>query len=431
MPQVIGVRFRSSPRVYYFAPQEGEEYEKDSSVVVDTQRGLELATVVMPLTDVEEEKIVAPLKQVVRKATEAELADLYISPEKKCEILAVAKEKVAARGLNMKIVDCEYTFDRSKLALYFTAEQRVDFRELVRDLASAFKMRIDLRQIGPRDECKLIGTLGACGLPCCCGRFESDSEHVSIKMAKNQGLALTPGKINGMCNRLLCCLSYENATYEEVLKRAPKHNAPVTLPDGRTGSVMSVEPLGERVRVRVGDMESYEIVEVALDDLLPAGAEAVKQQNKQGGKQKGFVKPPRREDKRPQERPVGIAPDEGYEQVGEQPRASQRPEKKDRPQKGENRRKGDRRERFDKKPRREGQPENSSFDSPVPEPPPDRRDRFNKKPQREGQPENSSFDSPVPEPPPERGKGFRNKRNKFRHGKPHPPEGGQGGGAAQ
>ena len=267
MPKVIGVRFRTSPRMYYFAPTEGEEYVKGGKVVVETQRGVELATVILPVTEVDESKIVAPLKGVLRIATESDIEAASADDAQKQEIIATAKQKVAARGLDMKIVDCEFTVDHSKLVLYFTAEQRVDFRELVRDLASAFHIRIDLRQIGAREECKLIGSLGSCGMPCCCGRFESDSDHVSIKMAKCQNLALTPNKINGMCGRLLCCLSYENKTYEDVMRRSPKVGSWVTCPDGRRGSVVSVTPLTEKVRLRVGDEENFEFVEYTLGEL--------------------------------------------------------------------------------------------------------------------------------------------------------------------
>ncbi|MCH5161136.1 MAG: stage 0 sporulation protein [Clostridiales bacterium] len=267
MQKVVGVKFRTSTRVYWFAPTEGEQYEKNTKVVVDTQRGQEFATVVEPIHEVEDEKVVQPLKPIMRKATDADIKSLEADEKAKPDILSTAKEKVAARGLDMKIVDCEYTVDRSKLVLYFTAEQRVDFRDLVRDLASAFHMRIDLRQIGAREECKLIGTLAPCGQPCCCGRFESDCEHVSIKMAKNQGLALTPNKINGMCGRLLCCLAYENKTYDEVMKRAPKHGATVTLPDGRKASVVNVTPLTEKVRVRIGDDENFEFAEYTLSEI--------------------------------------------------------------------------------------------------------------------------------------------------------------------
>lgn len=267
MPKVIGVRFRTSPRIYYFAPTEGEEYVRDTKIVVETQRGIELATVIMPVTEVDESKIVAPLKGIMRIATDADIEAASVDATKRQEILSVAKQKVSARGLDMKIIDCEFTVDHGKLVLYFTAEQRVDFRELVRDLASAFHIRIDLRQIGAREECKLIGSLGVCGMPCCCGRFESDSEHVSIKMAKCQNLALTPNKINGMCGRLLCCLSYENATYEDVARRSPRIGAYVNCPDGRRGTVVSVIPLAEKVRVRIGDEENFEFCEYSLGEI--------------------------------------------------------------------------------------------------------------------------------------------------------------------
>ncbi len=269
MPKVVGLRFRTSPKMYWFAPVgDDADYVKGAQVIVETQRGMEIATVVMPPYDIDESRIVSPLKSVLRMATEQDIDAAHADDERKQSILATAKQKVAERGLDMKIADCEFTVDHSKLVLYFTAEQRVDFRELVRDLASAFHMRIDLRQISARDECKLIGALGPCGMSCCCGRFESDSEHVSIKMAKNQGLALTPGKINGMCGRLLCCLGYENKTYDDILKRAPKHGAYVTAPDGRRGTVVNVTPLTETVRVRFGDDENFEFADYKMSDLV-------------------------------------------------------------------------------------------------------------------------------------------------------------------
>lgn len=267
MPKVIGVRFRTSPRVYYFLPLDGEEYIKDDKVVVETQRGVELCSVVMPITDVGDSAVVAPLKTILRKATDAEIAAAIPDAAKRREIISVAKYKVEQRKLDMKIADCEFAIDGSKLILYFTAEQRVDFRELVRDLASTFRTRIDLRQIGARDECKLIGGLGACGMQCCCGRFESDCEHVTIKMAKNQNLALTPNKINGICGRLMCCLGYENKTYEDIARRSPKVGSVVGCPDGRQGTVVSVSTLAEKVRVRIGDENVFEFAEFALADL--------------------------------------------------------------------------------------------------------------------------------------------------------------------
>ncbi|MCH5351392.1 MAG: stage 0 sporulation family protein [Clostridiales bacterium] len=292
MPKVLGVKFRTSPRIYFFAPNEEEEYSKGDVVVVETQRGVEMATVVQPPRDVEESALVAPLKPVVRIATEADLEAEAADNAQKRKILATVKEKVAARGLDMKVCDCEFTVDHSKLVLYFTAEQRVDFRDLVRDLASTFHIRIDLRQIGPRDECKLVGALGSCGQPCCCGRFESDSEHVSIKMAKNQNLALTPNKINGMCGRLLCCLAYENATYEDVAKRAPKVGTIVGIPDGRRALVQSVTPLTETVRVRVGGDDNFETLDFKIDELTfdkqkPERPDPAEKNKHGGGKPQG------------------------------------------------------------------------------------------------------------------------------------------------
>lgn len=316
MPKVLSVRFRTAPKTYFFAPIDGEEYSKGDRVVVETQRGEELAIVVSPVTEVDEDRVVSPLKPVIRLATEDDLKSVEMPEEKRQEIISVAKQKVAARGLDMKIVDCEYALDRAKLVLYFTAEQRVDFRELVRDLASAFRMRIDLRQIGARDECKLIGSLGACGLPCCCGRFASDSEHVSIKMAKCQNLALTPNKINGMCGRLLCCLAYENATYEDVAKRSPKIGSWVSLSDGRRGAVVSVTPLTETVRVKIGDEENFEFVDVALSDitfdraaLRPDGGKKQKPKQEQPKEEEQPQRQPKdkrpKKDRRPQGQPNG------------------------------------------------------------------------------------------------------------------------------
>ena len=285
MPKVVGLRFRTSPKMYWFAPiGEDEQYVKGAAVIVETQRGMEIATVVMPPREVDESEIVAPLKEVTRMATDDEVKAVRVDDDQKRDILSTAKQKVLDRKLEMKIVDCEYTIDRSKLVLYFTAEQRVDFRELVRDLASAFHMRIDLRQISARDECKLIGALGGCGMPCCCGGFESDNAHVSIKMAKNQNLALTPNKINGMCGRLLCCLGYENKTYEEVLKRAPKHGSFVTAPDGRRGIAVSVTPLTEMGKVKFEVGENFEFAEFPMSELKYERRE--EEQKPDGGEQK-------------------------------------------------------------------------------------------------------------------------------------------------
>lgn len=337
MPKVVGVRFRTSPKMYWFSPTDGDDaYKKGTSVIVETQRGMEIATVVMPPKDVAEDEIVQPLKPVSRLATEEDISASFIDDEAKRGILSTAKQKVADRALDMKIVDCEYTVDRSKLVLYFTAEQRVDFRDLVRDLASAFHMRIDLRQISARDECKLIGCLGPCGMACCCGGFESDGGHVSIKMAKNQNLALTPGKINGMCGRLLCCLGYENKTYEDVLKRAPKHGAPVTAPDGRRGTVVSVTPLTEIVRVRFGDDDNFEFAEFPLSELSyekrteVQGANGEKPNGGQngGGKKKGFDRRDRKNNGKDRPEKDGGAPDRSSKNDGKNRPAPQEGERR-------------------------------------------------------------------------------------------------------
>lgn len=272
MPKVISVRFRTSTKPYFFAPVgDDSDYKKGTVVVVETQRGIEYATVSEPPHEVEESDIVKPLGTVTRIATEEELEVVRRDNEKKPEIIAKARELVSNAKLDMKIVDCDFTVDHSKIILYFTAENRVDFRELVRDLAGAFHARIDLRQIGAREECKLIGSLAPCGMPCCCGRFESDSEHVSIKMAKNQSLALTPGKINGMCGRLLCCLGYENKFYEEITKKAPKHGTIVEA-DGKRGFVVNVTPLKETAKVRFGTDENFEFQDVPLSALTVISA---------------------------------------------------------------------------------------------------------------------------------------------------------------
>lgn len=283
MPKVISVRFRTSTKPYFFAPVgDDSDYKKGTVVVVETQRGIEYATVSEPPHEVDESDIVKPLGTVTRIATEEELEAVRRDNEKKPEIIAKARELISKAKLDMKIVDCDFTVDHSKIILYFTADNRVDFRELVRDLAGAFHARIDLRQIGAREECKLIGSLAPCGMPCCCGRFESDCEHVSIKMAKNQNLALTPGKINGMCGRLLCCLGYENKFYEEITKKAPKHGTIVEV-DGRRGFVVNVTPLKETAKVRFGTDENFEFQDVPLSALTVISAPVRPDKNNTGG----------------------------------------------------------------------------------------------------------------------------------------------------
>ncbi len=232
MAEVIGVRFKNVGKVYYFDPV-GLQLEIGENVIVETTRGVECGTVVLKNREVRPEEIVAPLKPVMRVATEQDLAAVEKNRQKEKEAFAICQQKIEKHKLVMKLVDVEYTFDNNKILFYFTADGRVDFRELVKDLASIFRTRIELRQIGVRDESKMLGGLGMCGRPFCCSTFLGEFQPVSIKMAKEQGLSLNPTKISGTCGRLMCCLKYEQDVYEELLKMTPKVGALVKTPDGR------------------------------------------------------------------------------------------------------------------------------------------------------------------------------------------------------
>lgn len=266
MAIIVGIKFRNTNKVYYFDPQD-IEFEEGDGVIVETARGLEYATVAIPNRDVPEKEVVSPLKPVVRKATPEDDAQLKRNLDDRAPALATIREKTAELGLNMKLVDAEYTFDRSKLIFYFTADGRVDFRNLVRTLASIFRVRIELRQIYERDDTKMRGALAMCGRPCCCTTHLPDFEKVSIKMAKVQGLSLNPQKISGMCGRLLCCLKYENAYYSEVFKEMPKVGSKVKTADGE-GVVEANDliKLTSRVRVLTKD-GSYDVKTYKLEEL--------------------------------------------------------------------------------------------------------------------------------------------------------------------
>ena len=258
MPKVVGIKFKRSPKVYYF--EAGEyDYREGGGVVVETARGLEYGTVSMMPTVVGDNDVVQPLKPIVRLATPADEAKVKESEEKRPQTMRIAAEKIEKSGLDMKLVDAEYTFDGSKLVIYFTADGRVDFRDLVKELASAFHIRIELRQIGARDECKMLGGIAPCGRACCCSDHMSEYAHVTIKMAKNQNLSLNPTKISGLCGRLMCCLSYENAHYAETNKKMPKTGSAVVLKDNRKGTVTALNQLKETVRVKFEDDESGKI----------------------------------------------------------------------------------------------------------------------------------------------------------------------------
>ena len=278
MATIIGVRFKNAGKVYYFDPGE-HAMEKGSQVVVETARGVECGEVVIPNKEVAEETIIKPLKPVLRPATQEDIRRSKENAEKEKRAFKLCQEKIAAHKLDMKLVDVEYTFDNSKILFYFTADGRVDFRELVKDLASVFRTRIELRQIGVRDEAKMLGGLGICGRPFCCSQFLGDFQPVSIKMAKEQGLSLNPTKISGCCGRLMCCLKYEQDTYEELLRSTPKVGAIVTSKEGK-GTVLEANLLTGAIKVRLDKSPESppvvlkrEDVKVIRDNRIKVGKE--------------------------------------------------------------------------------------------------------------------------------------------------------------
>ena len=251
MAEIIGVRFKTVGKVYYFDPN-GLELKTGEKVIVETARGVECGEVALSNREVDDSELVSPLKPIIRTATQEDLAIVAQNRKKEKEAFQICEEKIAKHQLEMKLVDVEYTFDNNKILFYFTADGRVDFRELVKDLASVFRTRIELRQIGVRDESKLLGGLGICGRPFCCSSFLGDFQPVSIKMAKEQGLSLNPTKISGTCGRLMCCLKYEQNVYEQLLKNYPKMGAFVKTPDG-TGHVIDLNLLTDSYTVRLKD----------------------------------------------------------------------------------------------------------------------------------------------------------------------------------
>lgn len=232
MIETVGIRFKEGGKIYDF-DADGKNFNKGDYAIVETVRGMECGMVAKPNHGTNEDDINKPLKKVIRVATEEDIKTLHENKEKEKEAFKICEGKIEAHGLQMSLVDVEYTFDRSKLLFYFTADGRVDFRELVKDLASAFRTRIELRQIGVRDESRMVGGFGICGRPFCCNTFLNDFQPVSIKMAKEQGLSLNPTKISGTCGRLMCCLKYEQDTYEHLLRVTPKVGAIVDTPDGK------------------------------------------------------------------------------------------------------------------------------------------------------------------------------------------------------
>jgi cell fate regulator YaaT (PSP1 superfamily) len=266
MIKVVGVRFRNAGKIYYFGP-ENLELTAGTHVIVETARGVEMGTVMVGPKEVSEEDVIQPLKPVIRIATEADEKTVEKNREKEKEAFKICLEKIEKHKLEMKLVEAEYTFDNNKLLFYFTADGRIDFRELVKDLAAVFRTRIELRQIGVRDETKIRGGIGICGRPLCCNTYLSEFAPVSIKMAKEQNLSLNPTKISGVCGRLMCCLKNEEDTYEYLNSRLPGNGDYVTTVDGLKGEVSSVNVLRQTVKVLVEVDDEKELREYKVEEL--------------------------------------------------------------------------------------------------------------------------------------------------------------------
>ena len=266
MVKVIGVRFRTAGKIYFFSPGQFDIKQGDN-VIVETARGVEFGRVVSGVKEVAEEDVIQPLKSVIRIATEQDQKVVNKNKQKEKEAFKICLEKIRKHGLEMKLIDVEYTFDGNKILFYFTADGRIDFRELVKDLAAVFRTRIELRQIGVRDETKIRGGIGICGRPLCCSTYLTEFSAVSIKMAKEQNLSLNPTKISGVCGRLMCCLKNEQETYEELNRRLPGIGDTVTTPDGIQGNVQSVNVLRQLVKVVVEIGDEKEIQEFPVGEL--------------------------------------------------------------------------------------------------------------------------------------------------------------------
>lgn len=265
MTKIIGIKFKDGGKIYYFDPGDNIA-SKGEKVVVETARGVEMGEVAMEVSEVEESEIVAPLKPMLRVATENDKKQAEINKKKEPEAFKICNEKILKHGLEMKLIKVEYAFDASKILFYFTSGGRVDFRELVKDLAAVFKTRIELRQIGVRDEAKMLGGLGICGRSLCCATHLSDFQPVSIKMAKEQNLSLNPTKISGSCGRLMCCLKYEQDNYEEMLKITPREGALVKTPEGK-GTVESVSLLKGLIKVKLDKENENVLKEFSVYDI--------------------------------------------------------------------------------------------------------------------------------------------------------------------
>lgn len=277
MIKVVGIRFKPAGKIYYFDP-DNIELTGEEKVIVETARGIECGQVMVKPKMVKEEEIVAPLKKIIRKATSVDLKQVEINKNKEKEAYKICLEKITEHGLPMKLVDVEYTFDANKIIFYFTADGRIDFRELVKDLAAIFRTRIELRQIGVRDEAKMLGGLGTCGRGLCCATFLGDFDPVSIRMAKEQNLSLNPTKISGICGRLMCCLKYESEAYENEKEEYPSEGTPVTTPVG-DGKIVTINILKKTLTVELKETRQH--VDFPMDQLkvLNKGENKVKHPN--------------------------------------------------------------------------------------------------------------------------------------------------------
>ena len=340
MAMVIRVRFKRASKLYDFDPN-GLELHTGTKVITETARGVELGECVSGVMEVPDERVVSPLKPIIRIATEQDLMIQRRNENSEKEAFDIAVEKIAEHKLEMKLVDVEYAFDHSKIIFYFTANGRVDFRMLVKNLAGIFKTRIELRQIGVRDEAKMLGGIGPCGRPICCRTYLGDFTPVSIKMAKEQNLSLNPTKISGLCDRLMCCLKYEQDHYEATRKRMPRVGREIITPDG-PGTINAINVLSETVRVRIAVGDAFELREYPIDDCQRPGGDA---QPQQGGDAPAEApaqpRPPRPEK---QERPEGERPEKPRGPKAERPDRPPRPDKPPRE-------KGERPHRDDRPPR--------------------------------------------------------------------------------
>ncbi len=333
MTTIIGVRFKSNGKMYYFDPQ-GTEVAPGTGVIVETARGVEYGDCVQGNTDVPDQQVTQPLKRLVRVATEADLKTLERNKKRADEAFIICKQKIEDRGLDMNLVTAECTFDMNKLLFYFTADGRVDFRELVKDLASVFRTRIELRQIGVRDEAKMVGGLGCCGRELCCSLYLDDFHPVSINMAKDQNLSLNPAKISGVCGRLMCCLKYEHEAYAELQKVTPRQGSVVDTPEGR-GKVVSTQMLRGTCKVQLDESPEHSLTEFQCTQCCMVkgacrnrqNAAAMAEERRRREEQEGAAAPAQKSEapKKPERRPDAPKKNEAPHPKPQQQRPPRKP----------------------------------------------------------------------------------------------------------